>query len=93
MSDSLTTLFRPVGRGELELIRTSKFRAFPPRMPSQSYFYPVLSEEYAIQIARDWNTKDEASGYEGYVLKFDVRTSFLSRYDIHVVGNSAHCEY
>jgi hypothetical protein len=93
MSDSLTTLFRPVGRGELELIRASKFRAFPPRMPSQSYFYPVLSEEYAIQIARDWNTKDEASGYEGYVLKFDVRTSFLSRYDIHVVGNSAHCEY
>ena len=93
MSDSLTTLYRPVGRAELELIRANQFRAFPARLPGQPYFYPVLTEEYAIQIARDWNTKDEASGYEGYVLKFDVRTAFLSRYDVHVVGSSNHREY
>lgn len=93
MSDALTTLYRPVGRKELELIRASGFRAFPPRLPSQPIFYPVLNEEYAVQIARDWNTKDEASGNEGYVLKFDVRTEFLGRYDIHVVGSSRHREY
>ena len=86
MSDALTTLYRPVGRKELELIRASGFRFFPPRLTSQPFFYPVLNEEYAVQIARDWNTKDEASGYEGYVLRFGVRTDFLSLYNIHVVG-------
>jgi hypothetical protein len=56
MSDAVTTLYRPVGRKELELIRASEFRFFPPRLASQPFFYPVLNEEYAVQIARDWNT-------------------------------------
>src|SRR5215469_7422274 len=90
MPERVTTLYRPVGRKELDLIRASGFRAFPPRLPSQPFFYPVLNEEYAVQIARDWNTKDEASGYEGYVLSFDVRTEFLNRYEVHVVGHSKH---
>ena len=68
-----------------------------PRVPSAAAraadFYPVLSEEYAAQIARDWNTKDERSGFEGYVLRFSVRTEFLRMYDVHVVGSSAHREY
>jgi hypothetical protein len=86
-------LYRPVGRKELELIRASGFRTFPPRLPSQPFFYPVLNEDYAIQIARDWNIKDAASGYEGFVLKFSVHSEFLSKYDIHVVGSSTHREY
>jgi len=93
MSDLLTTLYRPVGGKELELIRDSGFLRFPPRLPSQPFFYPVLNEEYAVQIAHDWNTKDEASDYQGYVLKFNVRTEFLSHYDVHVVGASMHREY
>jgi hypothetical protein len=93
VGDAVTTLYRPVGRKELELIRASGFRAFPLRLPSQPILYPVLNEEYAVQIARDWNTKDEASGFEGYVLKFDVRTGFLSRYEVHVVGDASHREY
>jgi hypothetical protein len=88
-----TTLYRPVGEKELELIRASGFCSFPPRLPEQPIFYPVLSEEYATQIARDWNTKDERSGFVGYVLRFAVRTEFLSRYEIHVVGSSMHREY
>jgi len=93
LSNVVTTLYRPVGRKELDLIRASGFRAFPPRLLSQPFSYPVLNEEYAVQIARDWNTKDEASGYEGYVLKFQVRTKFLRGHDVHVVGNSSHREY
>ncbi|MGC2450930.1 MAG: hypothetical protein WA477_25015 [Candidatus Sulfotelmatobacter sp.] len=93
MCDPITTLYRPVGRQELELIRASGFRGFPPRLPSQPFFYPVLNEEYAVQIARDWNTRDEASGFEGYVLKFEARTEFLTRYEVHVVGASKHREY
>jgi len=87
------TLFRPVGRKELDLIRETGFRLFPPRLPAQPYFYPVLNEEYATQIARDWNTKDEASGFEGYVLRFHVRSEFLSRYEVHVAGSAIHQEY
>lgn len=93
MADAVATLYRPVGRKELDLIRVSGFRAFPPRLPSQPIFYPVLNEEYATQIARDWNTRDEISGFEGYVLKFNVRREFLNHYEIHVVGNSCHEEY
>ena len=93
MPEAVTTLYRPVGRRELELIRASGFRAFPPRLPSQPIFYPVLNEEYAVQIARDWNTKDAVSGLEGYVLKFEVRTEFLSRYEVHIVGDANHREY
>jgi hypothetical protein len=48
-----TILFRPVGLKELELIRAGGFREFPPRLPEQAIFYPVLNEEYATQIARD----------------------------------------
>jgi len=93
MSDALTTLYRPVGRKELELIRIREFRSFPPRLTGQPFFYPVLTEDYAVQIARDWNTKDKASDYEGYALKFHVRTAFLSQYDVRVVGNATHRQY
>jgi hypothetical protein len=77
----------------MELIRASHFRQFPPRLPEQPIFYPVLSEEYATQIARDWNTKDERSGFAGFVLRFKVRNEFLCRYDVRVVGSSTHREY
>ncbi len=87
------TLYRPVGQKELDLIRESGFRAFPPRLPHQPIFYPVRHEEYAVQIARDWNTKDEASGYAGYVTRFRVRAEFLRRYEVRTVGSARHQEY
>ena len=52
---SAITLYRPVGPQELALIEASGWREFPPRLPEQPIFYPVLNEEDAIQIARDWN--------------------------------------
>ncbi len=93
MASSLTLLYRPVGAQELELIRASGFREFPPRLPEQPFFYPVLNEEYAIQIARDWNTKDERSGFAGYVLRFFVKAEFLEGYEVRTVGGSLHREY
>jgi hypothetical protein len=81
-----TTLFRPVGQKELDLIRESGFRAFPPRLAHQPIFYPVMNEEYATRIARDWNTKDAASGFVGYVTRFEVRSEFVSRYPVQTVG-------
>ena len=59
--EETTVLFRPVGENELRLIAESGFRSFPPRLPGQPIFYPVLNEEYATQIARDWNAKNSQS--------------------------------
>ena len=93
MDDQVTLLYRPVGQKELELIRAAAFRAFPPRLPEQPIFYPVLNQEYATRIAREWNTKDEGSGFAGFVLRFRVRSKFLADYEIHVVGSAEHREY
>src|SRR5436190_1596788 len=89
MSNDLTTLYRPVGPKELLLIEKSEYREFPPRLPEQPIFYPVLNEEYARQIARDWNVP--ASG-AGYVTRFAVRTEFVAGFPIHTVGGSVHQE-
>jgi hypothetical protein len=86
----VVTLWRPVGPVELELIRKSGMRAFPPRLPEQPIFYPVLSEEYAAKIARDWNVP--ASG-SGYVTRFEVRRTFLESYSVQTAGGAAHLEY
>ncbi len=87
------TLFRPVGQKELELIRASGMRELPPRLAWQPIFYPVLNEEYAVEIARDWNTKDAASGFAGFVTRFAVRADFLAQYEVRTVGASRHQEY
>jgi hypothetical protein len=85
-----TALFRPTGEKELALIRASGWREFPPRLPSQPIFYPVLNEEYAIRIARDWNTRD---GGTGYVLRFEVEVEYLKQFPIQMAGSRAHQEY
>jgi len=89
MSAETTTLYRPVGPKELELIAATGYREFPPRLPEQPIFYPVLNEEYARQIARDWNVS--ASG-AGYVTRFAVRTEFLTKFPIQTVGSTVHQE-
>ena len=87
---STVTLFRPVGPQELELIRADGFRGFPPRLPEQPIFYPVLTEEYAVKIARDWNVR--ASG-AGFVTRFQVRADFITRYQTQEAGGREHTEY
>jgi hypothetical protein len=95
VNDNPTTvvLYRPVGQFEYELIRDTGFRSFPPRLPHQPIFYPVLDFDYAAQIARDWNTRDKASGFRGYVLRFRVRADYLGKYEIKQVGDKQHREY
>ncbi|HSY56886.1 MAG TPA: ADP-ribosylation/crystallin J1 [Bradyrhizobium sp.] len=88
--NDVVVLWRPVGPQELELIQSADMRAFPPRLPDQPIFYPVLSEDYARKIARDWNVP--ASG-SGFVTRFEVRRSFLDNYSIQKAGGSAHLEY
>ena len=89
MSAQTAILYRPVGPKELALIAASDYREFPPRLPEQPIFYPVLNEEYARQIAREWNVS--ASG-TGYVTRFALRAEFAARYPVQKVGSSIHQE-
>jgi hypothetical protein len=89
MNAKTTILYRPVGPEELRLIAASGFREFPPRLPEQPIFYPVVTEEYARQIAREWNV--EASG-AGYVTRFAVKKEFLARFPEQQVGTTIHRE-
>ncbi|WP_431687416.1 hypothetical protein [Hahella sp. NBU794] len=84
------TLFRPTGPNELALVEESGFKRWPPRLPEQPIFYPVCNEDYARQIARDWNVKDSGVGY---VTRFDVDAEYLSQFDVKVVGGKEHAEY
>ena len=81
--DGTTTLWRPVGPAELELLRATDMRAWPPRLPDQPIFYPVLNEAYARQIAAEWNIA--ASG-AGYVTRFRLPTRFARRYPTRQAG-------
>jgi hypothetical protein len=90
--EQTTVLFRPIGEDELGLIAESGYRAFPPRLPGQPIFYPVLNEEYATQIARDWNAKNSQSN-AGYVTRFAVKAEYLSQFTVQKVGGTLHLEY
>ena len=92
MEENTIVLYRPIGQNELLLIQECGHRAFPPRLPEQPIFYPVLNEEYARQIARDWNAKYNDTKI-GYVTRFTVREDYLQRYEIHTVGGALHQEY
>lgn len=88
----LITLYRPVGQKELELIKDSGYKKFPPRLEWQPIFYPVMNQQYAEQIARQWNTEDEFSGYAGYVLAFDLPEEYVQKYPVQNVGGEIHNE-
>ena len=66
------TLWRPTGPEELALVEASGWREWPPRLAAQPIFYPVLNEEHATKIARDWNVRQSGAGY---VTRFQVRRS------------------
>jgi len=86
---STITLYRPVGPAELQLIEAAKWRRFPPRLPEQPIFYPVMNLEYARQIARDWNVRESGAGF---VTRFDVEAEFVARYEVRTVGAAVHRE-
>ena len=83
-------LYRPVGLLELALIYHNDLRAFPPRLPEQPIFYPVLHVDYARQIAAQWNTRQ--SMFVGYVTQFDVADGYVARFEPHTVGARHHQE-
>lgn len=86
----VTVLYRPVGEIELELIRQTGSLRFPSRLPEQPIFYPVVTPEYAAQIAREWNARD---GRRGYVTRFAIDADYIDSYEPQQVGARIHTEY
>ena len=68
-------LYRPVSQKELDLIEASGWKEFPPRLPEQPIFYPVMNEEYAVQITLQWNVPAYGSGF---VTKFAIDSESVS---------------
>lgn len=84
------TLWRPTGQAELDLVAKSGWKKWPPRLPEQPIFYPVLNQHYATRIAREWNVP---KGGVGYVTCFDVNQSFLGQFQVQKVGGKDILEY
>ena len=72
-----------------QLIQASPWRGLPPRLPGHPTFYPLLNEEYATQIARDWNANRDGGGY---VTRFRVKAEFARWYEPQTVGAAVHKE-
>ena len=83
-------MYRPTGPEELQLVKESAYTAWPPRLPGQPIFYPVTNEQYAKEIATQWNIKDSGVGY---VTKFEVKKDFVDNYKIEQVGAAHHTEW
>jgi hypothetical protein len=66
--------------------------AFPPRLAEQPIFYLVLSEAYAVKIARDWNVPASGSGFVtrfagGWAhLEYWIPAEELEAFDAAIVG-------
>lgn len=82
-------LYRPVGLAELRLIAAANWKAFPPRLPEQPIFYPVLTESYARRICVEWNARESAAGHVGFITRFEVDDAVAGRYPIQTVGGQA----
>lgn len=89
-SEETVTLYRPTGAKELELVKQSGFKRWPPRLREQPIFYPVTNERYATEITTKWNVRDKGVGY---VTRFKVKKSFMDKYQIQQVGDSYHTEW
>ncbi|WP_407528287.1 ADP-ribosylation/crystallin J1 [Lacibacter sp. MH-610] len=84
-----TILYRPVNQKELDLIEASGWKEFPPRLPEQPIFYPVMNEEYAIQITVQWNVPAYGSGF---VTRFFIDSDYVKKFRVENAGGEIHNE-
>ena len=82
----VTVLYRPIGAAEYALLVRHGFGRWPAGLPHQPVFYAVTTEAEARRIARDWNARDAASAFVGYVARFSMSSAFLERYPLRTVG-------
>lgn len=85
-----STLYRPLGPGQLQAILESGCRRFPRRRANQKFFYPLLHESFARRIASQWHV--QRSGV-GYITAFEVMSEYLHGLPVFMVGGPEHREY
>ena len=85
-------LYRPTGLKELQLVAAANMRAWPPRLPDQPIFYPVLTFPYAEKIARDWNSSGAAPDNLGFVTEFEISADLAAQYPVEIAGGRDHSE-
>lgn len=90
MSQETVVLYRPIGPKELEALAQLAYRRWPPRLPEQPFFYPVVNERYAREIAAKWNVPESGSGF---VTRFEVKKSFMDHYPVRQAGGKQHLEW
>lgn len=90
VSAETVMLWRPTGQKELDLVAATGWREWPPRLPEQPIFYPVLNRWYATKIAREWSVPHDGAGY---VTRFDVRRDYLDRFPVQQAGGRDVLEY
>lgn len=78
-----TSMYRPVNDKELQLIVDLEYNGFPPRLPEQPIFYPVMNKEYAERVNK-WNLDQYGVGF---ITKFEVRTAYLESFEVQNVGS------
>lgn len=90
IEDGHVVMYRPTGPEEYELVASSGFEKWPPRLEGQPIFYPVTNEKYAREITEQWNIRDSGVGY---LFKFLVQKSFVEKYNVEKVGGQNHTEW
>ena len=88
-SINTVTPYRPCNNEELELVKASGYKKWPPRLEGQPIFYPVTNEKYAREV-NAWNITDFG---KGFVTVFKVKKEFMDKYKIERVGAQYHTEW
>jgi hypothetical protein len=88
--EHVTVLYRAIGAAEFALLVRRGFAAWPPRLADQPIVHLATSQAHATDVAREWNARDAASSFVGYVTKCAVRSAFLAPYPLRRVGGRHH---
>ncbi|WP_437206646.1 hypothetical protein [Planctomicrobium sp. SH664] len=88
----VVTLYCSVGQPELDFIAGAGWVRLPLSQKGMATFTPVLSEAYAIRIARE-QTRRANSEYAGYVLRFHVEKEYLERLEFREAGGRGFREF
>lgn len=54
-----------------------------------NFIFILFNVEYARQISEEWNVPAYGSGY---IVKFEIDSDYIKKFEIKVVGNKTHSE-
>ena len=91
----LSTLYRPVGQRELELVRESGFRRFPSRLPTNQFsiLYSTSSTLRKLLATGIGMTKHQASRDTCYVSVYERSSSLVMRSTVWEVRSTRNTGY